>query len=305
MIAESLTLNEQYQAVPPSLSANHRLMTERLKHESQSEVLRFLAERPLHTAVMSGFIRDNGLESKLNRGCFYGYRNKAAALEGVSLIGHATFIEARCDDAMLEFSRLARDFPNAHMIMGEHEMIQRFWKYYSSGGQASRSLCQQTLFELRQPRTDFYPVSRLRTASLDDLSTVMSVHAALAFAESGVDPLQIDPAGFRLRCQRRIEQGRVWVWVENGNLIFKADVISDTPDVSYLEGIYVDPNQRGKGFGSRCVLQLSHHLLRRSKSISVLVNQECRHSQTFFHKLGFLSRGLYDTIFLQTKKELL
>ena len=305
MIAESPIPNERYQAVSPSLSANHRLMTERLTHESQSEVLRFLAERPLHTAVMSGFIRDNGLESELNRGCFYGYRNKAAALEGVSLIGHATFIEARSDNAMLEFGRLARGFPNAHMIMGEHEMIKRFWKYYSSGGQAARRLCQQTLFELRQSRTEFHSVSRLRTANLDDLSTVMAVHATLAFEESGVNPLQIDPEGFRMRYQRRIEQDRVWVWIENGELIFKAEVISDTPDVIYLEGIYVAPNQRGKGYGSRCVLQLSHHLLRRSKSISVLVNQEGRRAQNFFNNLGFLSRGLYDTIFLQTQKELL
>ena len=108
MITESPTLNEQSRAVSASLSANHRLMTRRLTHESQSEVLRFLAERPLHTAVMSGFIRDNGLESELNRGRFYGYRNKAGTLEGVSLIGHATFIEARSDSAMLGFARLAR-----------------------------------------------------------------------------------------------------------------------------------------------------------------------------------------------------
>ena len=299
MITESPTLNEQSRAVSASLSANHRLMTRRLTHESQSEVLRFLAERPLHTAVMSGFIRDNGLESELNRGRFYGYRNKAGTLEGVSLIGHATFIEARSDNAMLGFARLARDFSNVHMIMGEHEMIKRFWKYYSSGGQASRRWCQETLFELRQPRTGFHSVSGLRTANLDDLSTIMAVHARLAFEESGVNPLEIDPKGFRMRCQRRIERDRVWVWVENGELIFKADVISDTPDVIYLEGIYVDQNQRGKGYGSRCVLQLSHHLLRRSKSISVLVNQERRHAQNFFNSLGFLARGLYDTIFLQ------
>src|SRR5207237_10538891 len=96
MIAESPIPNEQYQAVSPSLSANHRLMTKRLTQESQAEVLRFLSERPLHTAVMSGFIRDNGLEGEFNRGCFYGCRNKAGTLQGVSLIVHARFIDARC-----------------------------------------------------------------------------------------------------------------------------------------------------------------------------------------------------------------
>src|SRR5437588_8010369 len=305
MITESPSLNVQCAAVSRSLSANHRLMTKRLTQESQAEVLRFLSERPLHTAVMSGFIRDNGLESEFNRGCFYGCRNKAGTLQGVSLIGHAMFIEARCDDALLEFARLARDFPSAHMIMGEQEMIRRFWKYYSPGGQSSRRLCQETLFELRQPPLGFHSVPNLRVANLDDLSSVISVHAALAFEESGVNPLQIDAAGFRMRCRRRIERQRVWVWVENGVLIFKADVISDTPEVIYLEGIHVDPDQRGKGYGSRCVSQLSRYLLDRGRSISVLVNQERQPVQKFFKQLGFVSHGLYDTIFLQTKKELL
>jgi len=61
-----------------------------------------LAERPLHTVCIAGFIRDNGLESPLNRGRFYACRNSEGLLEGVALIGHATLIEARTTRAMKE-----------------------------------------------------------------------------------------------------------------------------------------------------------------------------------------------------------
>ncbi|PYS80708.1 MAG: DUF4081 domain-containing protein, partial [Acidobacteria bacterium] len=49
----------------------------------------------------------------------------------------------------------------------------------------------------------------------------------MTLEETGVNPLETDPAGFRERCARRITQGRVWVCVKDGRLLFKADVISD------------------------------------------------------------------------------
>jgi hypothetical protein len=73
---------------------------QKLSAEDQHEVLAFLAERPLHTIFMTGFIRDNGLVSPLNRGTFYACRNEEGHLEGVSLIGHATLIETRSSRAL-------------------------------------------------------------------------------------------------------------------------------------------------------------------------------------------------------------
>src|SRR5216110_951372 len=75
------------------------------------------------------------------------------------------------------------------------------------------------------------------------------------------NPLLADPNGFRERCRRRIEDRRTWVLVEQDQLIFKADVISDTPEVVYLEGVYVHPEHRGKGHGSKCLTQLTRSLL--------------------------------------------
>ena len=274
-----------------------------LTGREESEVLAFLAERPLHTVVMSGFIRDNGLESPYNRGTFYACRNARSELECVALIGHAMFIEIRSLAALKVFAHLAQTFRRAHMIMGEQEKIEHFWNYYSEGGQPPRIFCREVLFELTWPVQALEPVTGLRPATLDDLLLVMPIHAALAHEESGINPLDTDPQGFRLRCERRIKQGRVWVWVEQGQLIFKADVISDTPDVIYLEGVYVDLKQRGKGYGSRCLSQMARNLLTRTKAISLLVNEEHRGEQAFFQKVGFKPRGYYDAIFLQQKSD--
>jgi len=271
-----------------------------LKAKSEKEVLDFLKRPFVHNLVMSGLIRDNGIESELNRGRFYGCRNRAGSMEGVALIGHGMFIEARSNAAIREFAHAAQDLTNAHMIMADPQTIEEFWKAYSLGGQPPRQLCREITFALSQNPTALEPVSMLRAATIEDLPQVLPIHAAMAYEESGIDPLQADPDGFRRRCRRRIEQRRVWVAIESGQLIFKADIIADTPDAIYLEGIYVCPEARRKGYGSRCVSQLSGRFLRQKKSISVLVNQERHAAQKFFQTIGFISSGLYDTIFLQT-----
>ena len=284
-------------ASQPGVSTN-RLLVESLTNEHEVEVLAFLAERAIHTVVMAGHIRDNGIESSLNRGTFYACRNGSGELEGVALFGHATLIESRSEAALQSFAQHRQSGLNAHMIMGEQKKIDRFWQYHAAGGRLPRRICHTLLFAQQEPIAAAQPVSELWPATLDDLDEVMLIQSQMAFAESGVDPLEVDPEGFRKRCARRVEQKRVLVWRDRGRLIFKADVISDTPEVVYLEGVYVDPQDRGKGFGTRCMSQLSNNLLERTDSLCVFVNERRRRAQSFFEQLGFKLRSRYTTIFL-------
>lgn len=293
------TLNEF--APPPQLLWNIAApsVAQPIKREQKNEVLAFLAARPLHTVYLRSLISDNGLESTLNRGKFYCCRNSAGQLEGVALIGHAILIEARTEAALQAFAKLAQNCRQAHMIMGEMEKVQNFWSSYEEGGQSPRLACRELLFELRWPVEVRQQVRGLRQATLEDLEMVLPVQAEMALQESGVNPLETDPRGFRIRLARRIEQGRVWLLVEDGRLVFKADIMSTTPEVVYLEGIYVAPEERGQGIGLRCFSQLSHNLLSRAKAVSLLVNEQNRDAVAFYLKAGFKLRARYDTIFLQ------
>ncbi len=303
MITESPTLIEHPITAISPLSMRPAVITTRLRNENETEVLDFLTERALHNAVMTGLVRDNGLENKFNRGTFYGCRDVAGALVGVALIGHGIFVDARSENALQEFARLAQQFPRVHLLMGEQEMVERFWTYYAPHGQSQRRLCREVLMELNDAAIAADYAENLRLAHLWDLSRVVPVHATMAFEESGVNPLLVDADGFRQRCRRRIEERRTWVLVEQDKLIFKADVISDTEEVVYLEGIYVHPEYRRRGHGSRCLAQLTRILLDHTRSVSVLVNPERRGAQEFFKQLGFVSRGLYDTIFLRSETD--
>jgi ribosomal protein S18 acetylase RimI-like enzyme len=251
---------------------------------------------------MAGFIRTNGLVSSHNRGTFYACRDNDGHLLGVALIGHYILFETRSDAAIEAFARLAQDRRTAHMLLGEQDKVEIFWHYYAAGGQAPRLFCRELLFEQGWPVAVRPLVPGLRLANLDDLELVVPAHAQSAFDESGVDPLAVDAEGFRKRCARRIEQGQTWVLVEDGRLMFKAEVITDTPEVVYLEGIWVDPAERGKGIGLECMSELSRELLMRTRSLCLLVNEKSEAAQRFYKKAGFKLVSYYDTIFLNADK---
>ncbi|MGH9940736.1 MAG: GNAT family N-acetyltransferase [Pyrinomonadaceae bacterium] len=268
----------------------------------EDEALKFLATRPIHTVVMRGFIRDNGLVSAANRGTFYACRDRQqeGALVGLALVGHLTMIEAHAEPALTALARYAQHCPNARVLMGEQEKIAKFFSHYAEAGQAPRLICRELLFEQCGPIALSDPVLGLREATFADLPLIIPVHAQLAFEDSGVNPLETDPVGFRRRCARRIEQGRVWVWVEQERLMFKADVVSDTPEVIYLEGVYVRPENRGQGYALRCLSQLGLNLLTRTRSICLLVNEHNHAAQSLYRKARYELRSCYDTIFLQS-----
>jgi predicted GNAT family acetyltransferase len=270
-----------------------------LNDSSKPEVLDFLEQRPAQTAMLSGLIRDNGLSSDLNRGDFFGCRNEHGELEGVALIGHATLFEARSERALYSLANRAQNCTGTHMLMGEQDGVQMFWEFYAGRQAQMRKSCREHLLELRPPVELREEVPGLRLATAEDLDAIVPIHARMACEESGLNPLDIDPEGFRRRYLRRIQKQRSWVWMDSGNVVFKAEIVSQTPHVAYLEGIWVNPDNRSQGQGTNCVLQLSKQLLSRSESVCLFVNAENTSAITFYERMGFKDKESFDTIFLQ------
>jgi len=264
----------------------------------EPEVFEFLSARTIHTVLMASLIRDNGLVSPHNRGSFYSCRDRYGRLEGVALLGHATVVEARSENSLASFARLARNCLNAHLIRGEQETINSFWKHYANSGQKPRLTCRELLFVQKTAVTS-EGESDLRPATLNDLDKVMAVNASMALHEAGTNPLQNDPGGFRSRTARRIEQGRVWVWNQDDRLIFKADVVAETPQVSYLEGVHIHAEERRKGYGRRCLANLSAMLLERTESICLTVNEKNKTAVKFYEKAGYEFHSNYETIYMR------
>ena len=275
--------------------------TDQLTEDEREEVLAFLSENPVHTVCLAGLVRDNGLVSEHNRGTFWGCRNSEGRLEGVALIGHHTLVEARTRRATQEFALVAQGCTRTHLIMGELGRVEDFWNAYADEGQRMRLACRELLFELRRPVEAGGHAEGPRLAMPEDLDLIVPVQAHLVEMESRINPLDTDPEGFRSRCLRRIRMGRTWVIVEGNRLLFKAEVQADTPDVIYLEGVWVDASVRGTGAGRGYMSELCRRMLARTRTVCLLVNEENERAHRFYRSCGFRLRSVYDTIFLDRR----
>ena len=294
-------------AQTPGVELFHTLIVEapdlsrvrRLTNSDTREVLAFLSLRPVHTVVMKSFVMDNGIESGLNRGEFFGYRNLDGNLEGVALIGHSTLVEARTDDAMHALAITARSSKTPiHLIMSDGDAAESFWRYFSNNASQPRLTCMEELFELGFPLLMKKCDWEVRYATLADLESVADAQAEIALFESGVDPMFQDREGFLRRVTRRIQQKRVFVVVEDGELIFKADVVAQTDDVAYLEGVYVNPDKRGQGIGPACLAEVGVRLLTEVQNVCLLSNVDFGNAHRSFLKAGFRNTDRCTTLFV-------
>lgn len=263
---------------------------------TDEEILAALAEPTLTNVVMAGFIRDNGLISAQNRGCFYTCRNARNQLEGVALIGHSILFEAFSESAIEGFAALARREHSPHLLMGERNAALRFSRHYADLGRSPRHICP-VIFMRRTEQFQHQDIPELRLARPEDLEHVVRAQAAMVLEISGVDPLRKDPVGFRQRYLRRIDKNRVWVLMNKRQLIFKLDVITETPDATYIEGVYVSPEERGKGLGRTCLAEVGRKLLAHAKAIHLFVENENTRTTAFYSKLGFDIAGQYDLVY--------
>jgi predicted GNAT family acetyltransferase len=262
-----------------------------------AEVNAFLNIRPVHTVVMASFIRDNGIVSELNRGTFYGYRNGRGDLEGVALLGHSTLIESRSEEAMLAFANKAKtERVSINLIMSEHEDALKFWQYYA-GASEPRLTCTELLFETSFPMLVRVCDLDITLAAHDQIEQIAEAHAEVAFLETGVDPMVRDRKGFLERVARRIEMGRTFVVFDGDKLLFKADIIAEADGIVYLEGIYVAPDARGKGIGSKCLSRLTRMLLDRADKICMLSNARFESAHKSFENAGYRVTGRCTTLF--------
>ena len=269
-----------------------------LTENDRDEVVSFLNIRPVHTVVMASFIHDNGIESDLNRGAFYGYRNAAGDLEGVALIGHSTLIEARSENAMAAFAKRAKSNRTAiNLIMSEHDAALIFWQYYA-GEATPRLQFTELLFETGFPMLVQDCGWDVRLAQPEELEPIAEAHAEVTFIESGKDPLATDREGFLRRVARRIEMGRTYVVFEEGRLIFKADVIAEADGIVYLEGVYVAEEFRGQGIGSKCLSKVNRMLLEKGEKVCLLSNERFTHAHRSFQKAGYRITGRCTTLFV-------
>ena len=236
-------------------------MPGKLVNPPLDQILRFCAEDPVERVFLEDVARRDlgrfvGLEAsgELRALCHVGV-NAVPAGQG-------------CGAFAREVSRAS-----PRMLIGESTAVSELWE----GARARLPRPRedrpgQPVFVLRDPPPD--SGTGLRAATSDDLELLVPACAAAHEQEIGVNPLRRDPEGFRWRTRTQIEEGRSWLWAEDGVILFKAEASAWTPSAVQLQQVWVDPVARRQGHGARGLRDLSRHLLAQVPAVCLFVRAE-------------------------------
>jgi ribosomal protein S18 acetylase RimI-like enzyme len=155
----------------------------------------------------------------------------------------------------------------------------------------------QPLLVLRRGDLRVAAGSGLRRGTLADLDRLTAASAAMHREEMGVDPLAIDPNGWRQRMAALIERGWSFVLEDDGRVIFKAELSAWTPEASLVQGVYTVPECRRQGIGTSAMAALSELLLADAPLCTLYVNHFNTAARRLYATLGFEHVGDFATLF--------
>jgi ribosomal protein S18 acetylase RimI-like enzyme len=161
----------------------------------------------------------------------------------------------------------------ARMVIGEERAVSDLWRAADRRMPRPREdRPGQPVYVLEEPPEP--GETGLRAATRDDLDLLLPACAETHNVEIGVDPLRRDPEGFRWRTEVQIEEGRSWLWVEEGTIRFKAEASAWTPSSVQLQQVWVDPSARGRGYAQRGMRDLCRLLLERTPTVCLFVRTD-------------------------------
>ena len=105
-----------------------------------------------------------------------------------------------------------------------------------------------------------------------------------------------DADGFRWRTRAQVEEGRSWIWRDDGTILFKAEASAWTPSAVQLQQVWVDPPVRNRGYAQRAMRDLIRLLLERVPVVCLFVRPENAPAIRVYEAVGMQRQGAYRSL---------
>jgi ribosomal protein S18 acetylase RimI-like enzyme len=183
----------------------------------------------------------------------------------------------------------------ARMIIGEQAAVDDLWEAAARRMPRPRDdRPGQPVYALEQAPEP--GETGLRSARASDLELLVPACAAAHLEEIGIDPLRRDSDGFRWRTRAQIDEGRSWIWLEDGVICFKAEASAWTPSAVQLQQVWVDPSVRNRGYAQRAMRDLCRLLLERTPVVCLFVRPENAPAIRVYEAIGMRRELTYRSL---------
>jgi predicted GNAT family acetyltransferase len=142
------------------------------------------------------------------------------------------------------------------------------------------------------------PDPAVRRVRVDEIDILLPASIAMFTEEVGVSPLAGDGgASYRARVAELVRSGRAFARIEDGRVLFKAEVGAATPSACQVQGVWVRPEFRGQGLaapGMAAVVNQSRESI--SPIVSLYVNDFNAPGRATYKRAGFREVGEFMSV---------
>ncbi len=260
-------------------------------------VHRVIDADPVGACMVASRVADHGIDPTAIGGELWTRRHADESLcyAGANLIplrGQSADLSAFADKAMSSARRCSS-------VVGRAELVLPLWeRLHTAWGPARDVRDNQPLLALSgRPVCAVDP--EVRRVRIDELDAYLVAAVDMFIGEVGIDPRVGDGGrGYRRRVAGLIAAGRAWARFEHGQVVFKAEVGSQSPSVGQIQGVWVHPERRGRGLGTAGTASLAAAVVAGGRIASLYVNGFNSVARASYAKVGFTQVGTFATVLL-------
>jgi predicted GNAT family acetyltransferase len=260
-------------------------------------VTRVLDGDPIGSCMVASRVAEFGVEPGAIGGELW---TRRGADESLCFAG-ANLIPLRGDIGdMYAFADKATGAPRrCSSLVGRAELVLPLWRRLERCWGSPRDVReQQPLMALNTlPQIPVDPA--VRPVRMAELDAYLVAAIDMFIGEVGIDPRIGDGGrGYRRRIAGLIAAGRAWARFERGEVVFKAEVGSQSPAVGQIQGVWVHPDWRGRGIGTAGTATLAAAVVRGGRIASLYVNSFNTVARAAYGRIGFQQVGTFATVLL-------
>lgn len=184
-------------------------------------------------------------------------------------------------------------------IVGPAEATAQLWRLLEPGwGPAREVRANQPLMVTESPAADVTPDPLVRRIRKDEIDVLMPACVAMFTEEVGISPLAGDGGLlYQARVAELIGAGRSFARIEDGKVVFKAEIGAATPQACQIQGVWVAPEHRGHGLSETGMAAVLRHALADvAPVVSLYVNDYNTAARKAYTRVGFREVGAFMSV---------
>ncbi|MFJ7497740.1 GNAT family N-acetyltransferase [Streptomyces sp. NPDC097727] len=261
--------------------------------------LAILESEPVANAFVTSRVQIAGLDPWRLGGEMWGWyadgRLRSLCYSGANLVPICATPEAVRAFA----DRARRVGRRCSSIVGPAEPTTQLWRLLEPGwGPAREVRAHQPLMVTESPSAEVTPDPLVRRIRKDEMDVLMPACVAMFTEEVGISPLAGDGGLlYQARVAELIGAGRSFARIEDGRVVFKAEIGAATAQACQIQGVWVAPERRGRGLSETGMAAVLRYALADvAPVVSLYVNDYNTPARKAYTRVGFREVGAFTSV---------